>query len=52
MCDKRTSALECRIALLKYFKSVRKIKEATLEELTSVVGSARAMAIQKHFGKE
>jgi excinuclease ABC subunit C len=41
-----------RNALLKHFKSVRKIKEATLEELTSVIGNARATAIQKHFGKE
>jgi excinuclease ABC subunit C len=41
-----------RNALLKHFKSVRKIKEATLGELTSVVGNARATAIQKHFSKE
>jgi excinuclease ABC subunit C len=41
-----------RNALLKHFKSVRKIKEATLEELASVVGNARAQAIQQHFHKE
>ena len=41
-----------RNALLKHFKSVRKIKEATLAELTSVVGTSRATAIHKHFHKE
>ena len=41
-----------RNALLKHFKSVRKIKDATFEELVAVVGNTRAQAIQKHFGKE
>ena len=40
-----------RNALLKHFKSVRKIKEATLEELTSVVGTSRATTIKEHFSK-
>jgi excinuclease ABC subunit C len=38
-----------RNALLKHFKSVRKIKEATLEEIASVVGTSRATAIRNHF---
>jgi excinuclease ABC subunit C len=41
-----------RNALLKHFKSVRKIKEATLEELASVIGTSRAKAIHNHFHKE
>ena len=41
-----------RNTLLKHFKSVRRIKEATLEELTSVVGTSRATAIHKHFHNE
>jgi excinuclease ABC subunit C len=41
-----------RNALLKHFKSVRKIKDAAFEELVAVVGNTRAQAIQKHFGKE
>ena len=40
-----------RNALLKHFKSVRRIKEATLEELASVVGTSRATAIRNHFNK-
>jgi hypothetical protein len=30
---------------------VRRIKEATLEELASVVGTSRATAIRNHFDK-
>ncbi len=41
-----------RNALLRHFKSVRKIKEATLEELATVVGTSRATAIRNHFHKE
>ena len=41
-----------RNALLRHFKSVRKIKEATLEELATVVGTSRATAIRNHFNKE
>jgi excinuclease ABC subunit C len=41
-----------RNALLRHFKSVRKIKEATLEELATVVGTSRATAIHNHFRKE
>ena len=40
-----------RNALLKHFKSVRRIKEATLEELASVEGTSRATAIRNHFDK-
>jgi excinuclease ABC subunit C len=40
-----------RNALLKHFKSVRRIKEATLEELASVVGTSRATVIRNHFDK-
>ena len=41
-----------RNSLLKHFKSVRKITEATLEELASIVGPSRATAIKKHFHAE
>jgi len=36
-------------ALLKAFKSVSKIKTATEEELTNVVGSSKARLILTHF---
>lgn len=35
--------------LLKQFKSVKRIKEATLEELISVVGASRAKKVYEHF---
>lgn len=38
-----------KAALLKEFKSVKRIKEGSLEELTGVVGEAKAQIIQKHF---
>ncbi|MFR9602271.1 MAG: excinuclease ABC subunit UvrC [Rikenellaceae bacterium] len=38
-----------RNALLQYFKSVSKIKKATLEQLTEVVGASRAAKIKAHF---
>jgi len=38
--------------LLKYFKSVKKIREATVEELQEVVNAKQAMAISKYFTKE
>ncbi len=35
--------------LLKQFKSVKRVKEASLESLTSVVGAAKAKKIRDHF---
>ena len=39
-------------ALLKAFKSVKRIRMATLEQLTEVVGSTKAKAIKEAFGDE
>jgi len=39
-------------ALLKAFKSVKKIKEAALNEISSVVGKAKAQIVYNHFHKE
>ena len=36
-------------ALLKRFKTVSRVREASVEELTEVVGAKRAMAIKNHF---
>lgn len=36
-------------ALLKAFKSVKRIKEATLPELTQTLGSAKGKVVYKHF---
>lgn len=38
--------------LLKAFKSIRKIKEATLEDLIQIVGKSKAETITNHFQKE
>jgi excinuclease ABC subunit C len=38
--------------LLRKFKSVKKIREATLDELSVVVGQARARTILKHFSEQ
>ena len=38
-------------ALLKYFKSVKRIREASLEELESVVGKSTALSIREYFDK-
>jgi excinuclease ABC subunit C len=38
--------------LLKYFKSVKKIREATSEELQEVVNAKQANAILDYFGKK
>ncbi len=38
-----------RTALMKHFKSVKKIKEATLDELTEVVGRSRAQKLYDHI---
>ena len=40
-----------RDALLKAFKSVKRVREANAEELTEVVGAAKAKLIAAHFGK-
>ena len=39
-------------ALLSAFKSVKKIREASPEELEAIVGAARARRITEHFGKK
>ena len=38
-----------QIALLKHFKSVKAIRQATVEELSGVVGESRARTIFDHF---
>ncbi len=38
--------------LLRKFKSVKKIKEATPEQLAEVVGKSKALIIYNHFNKE
>ncbi|MCF0180267.1 MAG: hypothetical protein HUJ97_08525, partial [Bacteroidales bacterium] len=35
--------------LIKHFKSIKRIKEATFEELSSVLGQAKAQKIQEYF---
>ncbi len=35
--------------LIKYFKSVKKIKEATLEDLEAIIGKSRAVKVHNHF---
>lgn len=40
-----------RDALLKAFKSVKRVREASQEELTAAVGAAKAKLIAAHFGK-
>lgn len=39
-------------ALMKHFKSVRRIKEATLEELSSAVGNGKGGVVFRHFHGE
>lgn len=41
-----------KTALLKVFKSVRRIKEASIEELSKVVGEASAKAVKEELNKE
>ena len=36
-------------ALLRHFKSVKRIREASLEDIAEVVGKARAEVIRQHF---
>jgi excinuclease ABC subunit C len=38
--------------LLTHFKSVKRIKTATIEELTEVVGNSRALSIYTHFNSD
>lgn len=38
--------------LLKHFRSVKRIKEAKFDELTAVIGTAKAKIVQIHFKKE
>ena len=38
-----------RTALLSHFRSVKRIKEATLEQLSAVVGPAKATAVHAFF---
>lgn len=37
--------------LLREFKSVKRIREATLEQLASVIGNAKAKMVKAHFSK-
>jgi len=39
-----------KTTLLKEFKSVKRIKEATLEELTAVIGTAKAQIVKDGLG--
>lgn len=39
-------------ALIKVFKSVKRIKSASYEELTEVVGNAKAKILQEYFSKQ
>lgn len=39
-------------ALLEEFKSVKRLREATPQEWTAVVGEAKARILQKHFDKQ
>lgn len=36
-------------ALLKAFKSVKRIKEASLEDLTKIIGEAKAKTLKEYF---
>lgn len=40
------------VRLLKHFRSLKRLKEATLAELTEVVGSDKAEKIRQHFESE
>ena len=49
--EKKKTAL-LKAALLKAFKSVRRIKETSIEELSKVVGEASAKAVKEGLNKE
>lgn len=38
--------------LLKHFRSVKKIKEATLEEISEVIGKSKAQVVQDYFSQK
>ncbi len=38
--------------LLRHFKSIKKIREATTEELTEIIGTAKAKIIRNHFNNK
>lgn len=38
--------------LLKHFKSVKRVKEASMEELTTVIGESKAKILFKHYNKD
>ena len=38
--------------LLKHFKSVKRVKEASIEELTTVIGESKAKILFKHYNKD
>lgn len=40
------------VELLKHFRSVKRVKEATLESLSSVIGKSKAMLIYQHYHAE
>ena len=41
-----------KAALLKAFKSVKRIREASTDELAAVVGTAKAQALKAHFAQQ
>ena len=41
-----------KAALLKAFKSVKRIREASTDELAAVVGTAKAQALKTHFAQQ
>ena len=41
-----------KTALIKQFKSVKRIKEATLDAIVDVVGKSKGMVVYSHFHKE
>ncbi|MDE6057088.1 MAG: hypothetical protein K2F93_03655, partial [Muribaculaceae bacterium] len=38
-----------KTALIKHFKSVKRIKEATLDEISAAVGKAKGAVVYGHF---
>ena len=50
--DIRGIGPKTRDALLKAFKSVKRIKEADIQQLTDIVGQAKAEIIFNHFNKK
>ena len=50
--DIRGIGPKTRDALLKAFKSVKRIKEADIQQLTDIIGSSKAEIIFNHFNKK